>query len=135
MLDVDHFKRFNDSFGHEAGDSVLQTMANLLRTQIRGEDVVCRYGGEEFTLILPEASLEKTRERAEQLREAVKRVVSNFRGQSLEAVTLSIGVASFPENGNTGEALLRAADLALYQAKERGRDRVEFMEMLPVAAR
>jgi diguanylate cyclase (GGDEF)-like protein len=124
MLDVDHFKRFNDSFGHEAGDSVLQTMANLLRTQIRGEDVVCRYGGEEFTLILPEASLEKTRERAEQLREAVKRVVSNFRGQSLEAVTLSIGVASFPENGNTGEALLRAADLALYQAKEQGRDRV-----------
>jgi len=124
MLDVDHFKHFNDTFGHEAGDSVLQTMAKLFRSQLRGEDVVCRYGGEEFTVILPEASLEATRQRAEQLREAVKHVVPSFRGESLEAVTLSIGVASFPENGNTGEALLRTADAALYQAKQQGRDRV-----------
>lgn len=124
MLDVDHFKRFNDTFGHEAGDSVLQTLADLLRSQLRGEDVVCRYGGEEFTLILPEASLEATRHRAEQLREAVKQVIPRFRGQSLEAVTLSIGVASFPQNGDTGEALLRTADSSLYQAKQQGRDRV-----------
>jgi diguanylate cyclase (GGDEF)-like protein len=124
MLDVDHFKRFNDTFGHEAGDSVLQAVAKLFRSQLRGEDVVCRFGGEEFTVILPEASPEATRQRAEQLREAVKQMVPNFRDQSLEAITLSIGVASFPENGNTGEALLRKADSALYQAKQQGRDRV-----------
>jgi diguanylate cyclase (GGDEF)-like protein len=124
MLDVDHFKRFNDSFGHEAGDFVLQTVSKLLRSQLRGEDVVCRYGGEEFTLILPEASLEATRQRAEQLREAVKAEIPSFRDRSLEAVTLSLGVASFPEHGNTSEALLRKADAALYQAKQQGRDRV-----------
>jgi diguanylate cyclase len=124
MLDVDHFKRFNDSFGHEAGDSVLRTLANLFRTQLRGEDVVCRYGGEEFTMILPEASVEATRQRAEQLRQAANHSVTQFRGQSLERVTLSIGVSGYPENGTTGEALLHAADSALYRAKEEGRDRV-----------
>jgi diguanylate cyclase (GGDEF)-like protein len=124
MLDLDHFKRFNDTFGHEAGDCVLQSIGSFLRSQLRGEDVVCRYGGEEFTLILPEASIEATRERGEQLREAAKALAPNFRGQSLEAITMSIGVASFPENGKTVEALLRAADLALYQAKQQGRDRV-----------
>lgn len=124
MLDVDHFKRFNDTFGHEAGDSVLRMLGNLLKTQFRGEDVVCRYGGEEFTIILPDASLKITQERAEQLREAVKMDVAQFRGQSLEPVSLSIGVSSFPANGATGDALLRAADAALYRAKEKGRDRV-----------
>jgi diguanylate cyclase (GGDEF)-like protein len=124
MLDVDHFKRFNDSFGHEAGDFVLQIVSKLLRSQLRGEDVVCRYGGEEFTLILPEASLAATRQRAEQLREAVKREVPSFRDRSLEAVTLSLGVASFPDHGSTSEELLRKADAALYQAKQQGRDRV-----------
>lgn len=124
MLDVDHFKRFNDRFGHEAGDSVLQALANLFRTQLRGGDVACRYGGEEFTMILPEASLEATRLRAEQLREAAKAAISQFRGGSLDQVTLSVGVASFPDKGTTVEALLRAADAALYRAKEQGRDRV-----------
>jgi diguanylate cyclase (GGDEF)-like protein len=124
MLDIDHFKRVNDTFGHEAGDAVLQTVANFLRSQLRGEDVVCRYGGEEFTLILPEASIEGTHQRAQQLREAVKRAIPSFRGQRLEAVNLSIGVAAFPENGTTGEELLRTADSALYQAKQQGRDRV-----------
>jgi len=124
MLDVDHFKRLNDTFGHEAGDAVLRTLANLFRTQLRGEDVVCRYGGEEVTMILPEASLEATRQRAERLRDAAKHAVVEFRGQWLEAVTLSIGVSSFPENGPTVEALLRTADSALYRAKDEGRDRV-----------
>lgn len=85
---------------------------------------MCRYGGEEFTIILPEASLKITHERAEQLREAVKKEVAQLRGQSLEPVSLSIGVSSFPANGATGDALLRAADAALYRAKEEGRDRV-----------
>ncbi len=124
MLDVDHFKHFNDTFGHEAGDSVLRSLGTLLRTQFRGEDIVCRYGGEEFVVILPEASLELTQQRAEQLREAVKKDLVQFRGQSLGAVSLSIGVSSFPPNGITGEALVGAADAALYRAKEEGRDRV-----------
>ena len=124
MLDVDHFKRFNDTFGHEAGDSVLQALANLFRTQLRGSDVACRYGGEEFTMILPEASTEATRQRAEQLREAAKAAISQFRGGSLDQVTISVGVASFPDKGTTVEGLLRAADAALYRAKEQGRDRV-----------
>ena len=119
MLDVDHFKHFNDTFGHEAGDSVLRSLGTLLRTQFRGEDIVCRYGGEEFVVILPEASLELTQQRAEQLREAVKKDLVQFRGQSLGAVSLSIGVSSFPPNGITGEALVGAADAALYRAKER----------------
>jgi diguanylate cyclase (GGDEF)-like protein len=124
MLDVDHFKRFNDTFGHEAGDSVLRMLGDLFRRQFRGEDVVCRYGGEEFTIILPEASLEGTHQRAAQLCEAAKRDVAQLRGQALEPVTLSIGVSSFPANGTTGDALLRAADAALYRAKQEGRDRV-----------
>ena len=124
MLDIDHFKRFNDTFGHEAGDAILQAVATFLRSQVRGEDVVCRYGGEEFTLILPEATIEGSSQRAEQLREAVRSVTTTFRGQKLDAVSLSIGVASFPKNGSTGDDLLRAADLALYQAKQLGRNQV-----------
>lgn len=130
MLDVDHFKHFNDTFGHEAGDSVLRSLGTLLRTQFRGEDIVCRYGGEEFVVILPEASLELTQQRAEQLREAVKKDLVQFRGQSLGAVSLSIGVSSFPPNGITGEALVGAADAALYRAKEEGRDRVSSPTLL-----
>ncbi len=124
MLDVDHFKQFNDTFGHEAGDAVLRSLGNVLRTQFRGEDIVCRYGGEEFVIILPEASHEMTHKRAEQLREAVKKDLVQLRGQSLGYISLSIGVSSFPANGSTGEALVSAADAALYRAKEEGRDRV-----------
>jgi diguanylate cyclase (GGDEF)-like protein len=124
MLDVDHFKQFNDTFGHEAGDSVLRSLGNLLRTQFRAEDIVCRYGGEEFTVILPDTSVQLTQQRAEELREAAKRELVQLRGQSLGAVSLSIGVASFPANGATSETLLGAADAALYRAKEAGRDRV-----------
>jgi diguanylate cyclase (GGDEF)-like protein len=124
MIDVDHFKRFNDTFGHEAGDSVLRELANLFRAQFRGEDITCRYGGEEFTIILPEASMEATRQRAEELREGAKHLSTEFRGQSLDRITLSIGVSSFPEHGSAGETLLRAADSALYCAKDQGRDRV-----------
>jgi diguanylate cyclase (GGDEF)-like protein len=124
LIDVDYFKRFNDAFGHEAGDLVLRSLGGLLQTQLRREDIICRYGGEEFIVILPDAALDSTRQRGEQLREATKELVTEFRGQALERITLSIGVATFPQNGTTVEALVEAADAALYQAKKQGRDRV-----------
>jgi diguanylate cyclase (GGDEF)-like protein/PAS domain S-box-containing protein len=124
MLDLDHFKRFNDTFGHAAGDTLLRELGGMLRTYLRGEDIACRYGGEEFTLIILDASLDAVIGRAEQIRDAVTHLSVIYRGQSLGTVTLSIGVALFPTHGTTGEALLRIADQALYQAKASGRDRV-----------
>ena len=124
LIDVDYFKRFNDTFGHEAGDMVLRSLGSLLQTQLRREDITCRYGGEEFIVILPDAALDSTRQRGEQLREATKGLVTEFRGQALGKITLSIGVATFPQNGTTVEDLVEAADAALYQAKKQGRDRV-----------
>ena len=122
MLDVDHFKQFNDTFGHEAGDMVLRSLGSLLVGYLRKEDVVCRYGGEEFTIILPDASLESARARAEQLRAAVKELTPDFQGRSLGPISISIGLAVFPADGTTRESLLQAADSALYQAKAQGRD-------------
>jgi len=124
MLDVDHFKLFNDTFGHDAGDALLREFGNFLRAHVRGEDVACRYGGEEFTLILPEASLEVTRQRAEHLRGDIKHLHAQYHDQPLGAVALSLGVAVFPDHGSTGEVVLKAADAALYRAKGEGRDRV-----------
>jgi diguanylate cyclase (GGDEF)-like protein len=124
MLDVDRFKLFNDTFGHDAGDTLLRELGNFLRAHIRGEDVACRYGGEEFMLILPEASLAVTRERAEHLRDDIKHLHAQYHDQPLGAVMLSLGVAVFPDHGSTGEAVLKAADAALYRAKREGRDRV-----------
>ena len=124
MLDVDHFKRFNDTFGHEAGDVVLRELGMFLQGNVRKSDIACRYGGEELVLILPEASLENTAARAEQIREDVKHLNLQDRGQSLGAITVSLGVACFPKHGQTGEAVIWAADAALYLAKSEGRDRV-----------
>ena len=124
MLDVDHFKRFNDTFGHEAGDAVLRELGQLLHSHIRGSDIACRYGGEELTLILPEASLDVAHKRAEQIREGAKQIQLLHRHQPLDTITLSLGVACFPEHGLTGEAVMQAADAALYRAKKEGRDAV-----------
>jgi diguanylate cyclase (GGDEF)-like protein/PAS domain S-box-containing protein len=124
MLDVDQFKRFNDTFGHQAGDALLRALGNLLKESTRGQDVVCRYGGEEFAFVLAGASLDAARTRAELLREDVKQLNAQHGGQLLGAVTLSIGIAVFPENGDSAEQLLKAADDALYRAKESGRDRI-----------
>ncbi|MFB9993335.1 diguanylate cyclase [Deinococcus oregonensis] len=123
MLDVDHFKRFNDTYGHEAGDTLLQELGSVLRTSIRGEDVACRYGGEEFALLLPGANLEQTLKRAEAVRQAVEQMQVTSRGQRLGTVTLSLGVAAFPQHAGTLSDLLRAADFALYRAKQEGRNR------------
>lgn len=124
MIDIDHFKEFNDSFGHEAGDLVLQSLAKFLSTRVRGSDVACRYGGEEFTLILPAATLELAHKRAEQIREGIQSIQVKSGGQTLGPITLSLGVAVFPNHGATGEAILQLADAALYRAKQNGRNRV-----------
>jgi diguanylate cyclase (GGDEF)-like protein len=124
MLDVDRFKKFNDLFGHDAGDTVLKELGDYLMKFIRRGDLACRYGGEEFTLILPESSLEDTRRRAEELRTSIQQLSIKHREIMLEKVTLSIGLAAFPEHGTTPSELLGAADGALLRAKGEGRDRV-----------
>lgn len=123
MLDLDHFKKFNDTFGHEAGDIMLREFAYNMQKRMRGEDIVCRYGGEEFVVILVEAGLEVAQKRAEQLLDAARHLNVLQRGQSIGGITLSIGIAAFPEHGSSVDALLRGADRALYRAKEKGRDR------------
>ncbi|MDQ3813913.1 MAG: diguanylate cyclase [Armatimonadota bacterium] len=124
MLDIDHFNLFNQMYGREAGDALLRELGGLLRQQTRRSDLACRYGGEEFILILPEASLENTFRKAERLRHAVKEIMLQHHPQAMEPITISLGVASFPDNGATGEAVLRAADTALHRAKLDGCDRV-----------
>jgi len=125
MLDIDHFKDFNDTNGHEAGDVVLREIGALLPAQVRGEDICCRYGGEEFILILPEASLDVTVRRAEQIRQAIKTMRVEYRRRPLGVVSVSLGVALFPEHSASVEGILKKADEALYYAKHNGRDRVE----------
>jgi diguanylate cyclase (GGDEF)-like protein/PAS domain S-box-containing protein len=124
MMDVDNFKQFNDTSGHAAGDAILHELGSLLLEHVRGEDIPSRYGGDEFVIILPDASREVTRERAEMICEYAKQFHLQLEGQTLEAVTLSLGVAVFPEDGSTSAAVLKAADDALYNAKREGRGRV-----------
>ncbi len=128
MLDLDHLKAFNDNHGHEAGDTLLRALGAYLMTHVRAEDIACRYGGEEFVVILPEASPAMSRRRAEELLKGVQGLQVNYRGQLLRGATASVGVAAFPEHGQTLADLLRAADAAMYAAKRQGRDRVEMAE-------
>jgi diguanylate cyclase (GGDEF)-like protein/PAS domain S-box-containing protein len=128
MLDVDNLKQFNDTWGHAAGDEILRELGSLLLRQVRGEDIACRYGGDEFVLVLPDASRAVTLERAERICEYAKRFHLQFEGQSLAAVTLSLGVAVFPEHGVTSTGILRAVDVALYRAKHEGRSRVVMID-------
>ena len=124
MVDIDYFKTFNDKFGHQAGDKLLQTFGKLIKSMIRREDIVTRYGGEEFLVIMPGAGLELTLERAERLRQAVKDMAWDDHGRDLSLISISLGVSVFPDHGSEGEELIRAADKALYRAKQAGRDRV-----------
>lgn len=124
MIDVDHFKRYNDTFGHDAGDTVLRELGRFFLENVRESDLACRYGGEEFTLILPEAGADVVYRRAERLKERARNLHLSHRGQPLGTITLSLGVALFPADGRTAEALLQEADAALYRAKKEGRDRV-----------
>jgi diguanylate cyclase (GGDEF)-like protein len=130
MLDLDYFKRFNDTFGHPAGDTLLKAVARVIQLQVRGEDTACRYGGEEFALILPNSGLDDARRCAERIRDEVRRLHVEHRGQSLGQVTLSVGVATFPTHGASGAAILQSADAALYEAKRAGRDRVFVGELV-----
>jgi diguanylate cyclase (GGDEF)-like protein len=124
MIDLDYFKRVNDAFGHEAGDLVLMEVAALLKTHIRGSDIACRYGGEEFALILADTTLENAQRRAEDIRAAIKRLDLKYRDRPLGKITASLGVALFPDQAKSADSLMRASDDALYQAKGAGRDRV-----------
>lgn len=124
MADIDHFKNFNDVYGHAAGDKIINQIGKLLKERFRGSDIACRYGGEEFLVILPESSKGDTIKRSNTLREEVKKMAMVFQGQTLGSITISMGIASYPDNGTTMEELLRVADTALYKAKQEGRDRV-----------
>jgi diguanylate cyclase (GGDEF)-like protein/PAS domain S-box-containing protein len=133
MLDLDHFKNFNDTYGHDAGDAVLRETASFLVRSIRAEDFVCRYGGEEFVVILPTADLRAAEARAQRIRAKLRDLVILHNGRSLGLITASIGVAALPAHGTNEKELLQAADAALYRAKREGRDRVAVAEA-PIAA-
>jgi len=124
-IDVDHFKKYNDNHGHDAGDMVLRAVGNCLENLFRNEDIPCRFGGEEFVVIMPGADAAAALRRAEQLRSKVEDIVVRYLEKNLPRITVSIGVAVFPDAGDNPQAVLKAADQALYRAKEKGRNRVE----------
>lgn len=124
MFDLDHFKKFNDTHGHEAGDEVLRVTARLLIKNVRAEDIVCRYGGEELLIILPTADLKTAYARADRIRERMHELNVLRHGQSMGRITVSGGVAALPEHGTSPKELIKAADAALYRAKREGRDRI-----------
>jgi diguanylate cyclase (GGDEF)-like protein len=125
VADVDAFKPYNDTWGHPAGDTLLQHLARMMQRVLREDDVVCRYGGEEFVIIVPGATLELLRSTAERLRQETAQLHLRHEGRLLARITLSAGIALSPFHGSTAEELIAAADRALYIAKTRGRDRVE----------
>jgi diguanylate cyclase (GGDEF)-like protein/PAS domain S-box-containing protein len=125
MLDLDHFKQVNDVYGHEAGDLVLKEVARLMQDFREGSDVACRYGGEEFVLVMPAVSAEQARQRFDHLRDSVSKLRLHLDDETyLPAVTISIGFAMYPSDGRHGDDLLRQADAALYRAKDGGRNQV-----------
>ncbi|MHB1316164.1 MAG: PAS domain S-box protein [Christensenellales bacterium] len=124
MFDIDHFKAFNDLAGHDGGDALLRELGAYMNKNTRGGDIVCRFGGEEFFAVLPGASLENTRVRAEEFRRGVKELLVYHLGKPLGKCTISLGVAAYPQHGTTREEILKSADSALYRAKKEGRDRV-----------
>ncbi len=124
IIDLDHFKNFNDAFGHDAGDAVLRETGQLLTKYIRAEDFVCRYGGEEFVVILPTANLQAAHGRAENLRLKMRQLTILYQGKPMGMITISAGVAVFPDQGVTPQEVIAAADAALYEAKRNGRDQV-----------
>jgi diguanylate cyclase (GGDEF)-like protein/PAS domain S-box-containing protein len=124
LVDLDHFKTVNDTYGHQAGDEVLRVLGDLIRQSYRASDIPCRYGGDEFLILVPDMALELACERTEHLRKALEET-SIVHGTSLTHITASFGVATFPQHGDTRDALIAAADRALYTAKNCGRNQVK----------
>lgn len=122
MIDIDHFKRCNDRYGHPAGDAVLRSVGQYMLSLARGEDILCRYGGEEFVVVMAHASPATVLERAERLRLGVQGLRIECDGQDVGPVTLSVGIAMYPDHGDSAQAVLLAADVALYRAKQAGRN-------------
>ena len=133
MLDIDHFKTFNDDFGHDAGDAVLMAVAHELGGFRRGSDLACRWGGEEFLLVLAEISLEDAVARLDGLRRTIGDLATFHDGRALPPITISIGVTQFPHPGQTGADVITAADKALYRAKQDGRNRIVVSDGPPQA--
>jgi len=128
MIDLDHFKRFNDTFGHQAGDTLLREVAKVFKSRIRAGDLACRYGGEEFAIIVTDSDTQGALVCIESVRDAIGALDLHHHGQSLGSVTISAGIASFPIHGGNPEDLIHAADQALYKAKKMGRDCVVLCE-------
>ncbi len=124
FIDIDHFKKLNDQYGHPAGDQVLRQLADVIFRYCREEDIPCRFGGEEFLIVLPGIPPELLSRRAEQWREAAENMFINWEGSTLK-ITISLGTALFPCDADNSQDLIRCADQALYRAKENGRNRVE----------
>jgi diguanylate cyclase (GGDEF)-like protein/PAS domain S-box-containing protein len=123
MMDIDHFKKLNDTYGHEAGDLVLKALAGTLLSRNRRGDFTCRFGGEEFVVVMPNIDTDTAYKRARQLRQALNSLSVPFDASSL-SITISMGIACYPANGDDRESLLRAADQAMYGAKRAGRDHI-----------
>jgi len=128
MLDLDGFKQFNDSFGHGPGDALLREFGRVLREHLRKSDISCRFGGDEFVLVLPDSSIADTQERVEQIRKFLEGLPIHYGEQVFGLITLSAGIAQTPEHGTSASELLRAADEALYAAKQAGRNRTTIYE-------
>ena len=124
MVDIDHFKKFNDNFGHDGGDAVLRALGTFFKKHVRGSDVACRYGGEEFILILSPSTAEGAQQRAEKIRKDAGLLRVSHANQDLGAITLSLGMAIAPDHASESDSIVKAADVALYQAKANGRNRV-----------
>jgi diguanylate cyclase (GGDEF)-like protein len=124
VVDVDHFKHFNDTYGHGGGDALLTQLARVMQSAFDGDEFICRYGGDEFVIVVPKTSAAELRVRAEQLRDAVRDLRIHADGRILGSATISTGIAVAPEHANSVDGLIAAADRALYEAKTAGRDRV-----------
>lgn len=127
MIDIDNFKTFNDRYGHKAGDMILRSLGEILLANTRKGDVACRYGGEEFVVVMPGADMDNARKRAQQWRKAFQLLQQSFNGQELQS-TISVGVAVFPDHGLDGDAVIHAADKAMYESKARGKNRVTLFD-------
>ena len=134
MLDIDHFKKFNTDFGHDGGDATLRALGEFLKKQVRGSDVACRYGGEEFLLILSPSTMEGARQRAAKICADARLLSVSDGKRDLGGITLSLGVAIFPDHGTESAALVKSADVALYRAKSGGRDQVVLFEGKTITA-